>query len=117
MSGISTHVLDTSRGAAAVGVAVTLERAETGTRWTRLGGASTDSDGRIKSLIPSGTALVTGNYRLRFETGAYFAGLYGSAAIVFFPVVEIVFNVADPSRNHHVPLLLSPFGYSTYRGT
>ncbi len=114
MSGISTHVLDTSRGIAAAGVAVTLEREETAGRWANIATTKTDADGRVKSLLPAGTALGAANYRLRFETGAYFAA---TGAPCFFPRVEVTFTVADAARHHHVPLLASPFGYSTYRGT
>ena len=114
MSGLSTHVLDTSRGVAAAGVGVTLEREEAGGRWAGLAKVSTDAEGRIKSLLPAGAVLGAGNYRLRFETGAYWAK---QGVATFHPVVEVVFNVTDAAKHHHVPLLVSPFGYSTYRGT
>lgn len=116
MSGISTHILDTARGAPAAGVAVTLEREEAGAgrRWSPTGSATSDADGRVKALLPAGTPLSAGVYRVRFETGAYFAARGVQA---FFPHVEVVFTVTDPARHHHVPLLLSPFGFSTYRGT
>ena len=114
MSGISTHVLDTSLGAPAAGVAVSLERADSAGQWTTLARAGTDADGRVKSLLASGTQLSAATYRLQFETASYFAAR-GVAA--FFPHVTVTFVVADAARHHHVPLLLSPFGYSTYRGT
>lgn len=114
MSGISTHVLDTSRGVAAAGVAVTLERREGDGLWARVSESATDADGRVKSLLPPGTTLATGDYRLRFDTAAYFAARHTPT---FFPLIEITFTIADATRHHHVPLLLSPFGYSTYRGT
>lgn len=114
MSGISTHVLDTSRGIAAPGVAVTLERQGATGDWTNLATAKTDAEGRVKSLLPPGTALAAATYRLTFATGAYFSA---SGTQVFFPTVGVVFTITDPTRHHHVPLLLSPFGYSTYRGT
>lgn len=113
-AGISTHVLDTSRGTAASGVAVSLERAQDPSGWLSITSTRTDADGRVKTLLPVGTDLVTGTYRLRFDTGAYFAER-GTPS--FFPHVEIAFTVTDASRHHHVPLLISPFGYSTYRGT
>lgn len=113
MSGISTHVLDLANGTPGVGIDITLERAG-GAGWNHISAATTDADGRVKALIPSGGTLAPGNYKLRFDTAPYFTR-NGTAA--FFPVIEIVFVVSDPSRNHHVPLLLSPFGYSTYRGT
>lgn len=114
MSGISTHVLDTSRGLAAQGVGVRLDRLEASSRWTTLTGTRTDADGRVKTLLPPGVTLVSGTYRLTFDTGAYFRGL---GVQVFFPSVEVTFAVTDAARHHHVPLLLSPYGYSTYRGT
>lgn len=114
MSGISTHILDTSRGIAASGVAVTLEHQAASGQWATLASARTDADGRVKSLLPPGTALAAATYRLRFETGPYFAA---TGTQPFFPHVEVVFAVLDASRHHHVPLLISTFGYSTYRGT
>jgi 5-hydroxyisourate hydrolase len=114
MSGISTHILDTSRGVAAQGVAVTLDRLDAGGGWKRVREAVTDADGRVKALLPAGTSLDRATYRLRFESGAYFAA---SKTPCFFPHVEVAFTISDPTRHHHVPLLLSPFGYSTYRGT
>lgn len=118
MSGLSTHILDTSRGTPAVGVAVTLERQTAGAAgsgaWSSLHSARTDADGRVKSLLPTGGTLGPGVHRLRFETRAYFAA-NGMAS--FYPYVEVVFEIADAGRHHHVPLLISPFGYSTYRGS
>jgi len=111
MSGITTHVLDTSRGRPAEGVPVRLERRlENG--WRALASSRTDRDGRARDLTTGDPEA--GTYRLTFETAAYFAscGVEG-----FYPVVEVVFEVRDPSEHHHVPLLLSPFGYSTYRGS
>jgi 5-hydroxyisourate hydrolase len=112
VSPITTHVLDTARGRPAVGVAVTLERgADDGGAWTPVGNARTGDDGRVADLAPSAPA---GHYRLRFDSGAYF-GAAGTPA--FFPEVAIHFVVERPDEHHHVPLLLSPFGYSTYRGS
>ena len=112
MSRITTHVLDTARGRPAAGVPVTLE-VRAGDGWKTLGLARTDVDGRARELAEEGS-LAAGRYRLTFDTAAYFesAGVEG-----FFPVAQIVFEVHDPSQHHHVPLLLSPFGYSTYRGS
>lgn len=110
MSGISTHVLDTSKGVPAAGIRVQLEKRSGADQWAGIGSGVTDSDGRVRSLAPA-TGIATGVHRLRFETGAYL----GPAA--FFPYVEIVFDVQDTARNYHVPLLLSPFAYSTYRGS
>jgi 5-hydroxyisourate hydrolase len=104
---ISTHVLDTSRGRPAAGVAVVLERQE-GDGWSPVGEATTDADGRVGELAPAGAG--EGVYRLTFDTGSYFeAG--------FYPRVAVEFRVDDGAEHHHVPLLLSPFGYSTYRGS
>jgi len=111
MSRITTHVLDTARGRPAEGVPVTLE-VRSGGDWKTLGRGSTDADGRARELADG--ALAAGTYRLTFETAAYFAstGVEG-----FYPEVQVVFEVRDSSQHHHVPLLLSPFGYSTYRGS
>ena len=113
---ISTHVLDTSRGVPAVGVAVILERlagpenSPTGELTRR----KTDADGRIPELLPNGRPLALGRYRLTFDTGSYFAG---AGIEPFYPAVVVTFNVRDVTQHYHVPLLLSPFGYSTYRGS
>lgn len=109
---ITTHVLDTAAGCPGRGIAIELERADAGS-WLAVGSGVTDDDGRLRTLTAAG-ALATGIYRLRFHTGPYLAGL-GHAG--FFPVVEIQFTVADGAQHFHVPLLLSPFGYSTYRGS
>jgi 5-hydroxyisourate hydrolase len=111
MSGITTHVLDTARGRPAGGVPVRLEiQAENG--WRELVRAETDADGR-RQLLP-GPALTEGVYRLTFGTETYFRA-QGSEG--FYPEAAIVFHVRDASQHHHVPLLLSPYGYSTYRGS
>lgn len=114
MSGISTHILDTARGLPASGVAVTLEFLASPSTWSVLTQAVTDADGRVKSLLPAHIPLRTGTYRLRFDTAGYFAA---QAVAPFFPAIDIVFVIADAARHHHVPLLLSTFGYTTYRGT
>jgi 5-hydroxyisourate hydrolase len=106
-------VLDTSLGRPAAGVAVTLERREAD-RWLEVGRGRTDADGRCRDLLPQGVALQQSVYRLTFDSGAYFAAR-GVAA--FYPEVGVVFEVREPAQHHHVPLLLSPFGYSTYRGS
>jgi 5-hydroxyisourate hydrolase len=109
---ITTHVLDTAEGQPARGVPVRLERLE-GDHWHLIGAGETDDDGRLRTLTPPGP-VATGRYRIAFDTGAYFAaeGIEG-----FFPVAEIQFVVRDGAAHHHVPLLLSPFGYTTYRGS
>jgi len=111
MTGITTHILDLTRGAPATGVAVTLEHAESDA-WMVLGRAVTDADGRVRDAFA--TLPTAGRYRLTFTTGAYFAAQGVSA---FHPEVSVVFEVKDAHQHHHVPLLLSPFGYSTYRGS
>ncbi|MEV0761197.1 hydroxyisourate hydrolase [Nocardia sp. NPDC050435] len=105
MSTLSTHVLDAVRGVPAAGVTVTLYDGG-----QRLASEVTDADGRVGRLGP---ALPPGTYRLVFDTGAYFAAQQVDA---FFPEVAIAFVVAD-ERHYHVPLLLSPFAFSTYRGS
>jgi 5-hydroxyisourate hydrolase len=107
MGTLSTHVLDTSVGRAAKGVPVVLERGG-----TRIGAGVTDADGRIGSIGPE--RLDTGDYTLRFDTGSYFAD---QGRDCFYPEVVVVFRIADADQHHHVPVLLNPFGYGTYRGT
>ncbi len=103
MSTLSTHVLDTAKGRPAEGIAVRLE--------TRagdlLGEGVTDADGRVGAIGPE--QLERGAYVLRFDIGPYVDG--------FYPEVVLVFTVADPEQHYHVPLLLSPYGFSTYRGS
>jgi 5-hydroxyisourate hydrolase len=111
---ISTHVLDTALGRPAAGVPVVLERLTEGDRAIVVSSAVTDADGRVRELIPSGTPLAAGTYRLIFETGVYFNA---AGVEVFYPHVPVVFTVHDAKQHHHVPLLLSPYGYSTYRGS
>ncbi|HEY6222630.1 MAG TPA: hydroxyisourate hydrolase [Gemmatimonadales bacterium] len=110
---LSTHVLDTARGRPAAGITVTVSAAVRD-GWKELGSAATDADGRIASLIPVNTPTPPGTtLRLRFELEAYFRS---EGVPAFYPHVEIVFTLQDP-YHHHVPLLISPFGYSTYRGS
>jgi 5-hydroxyisourate hydrolase len=106
---ISTHVLDTSRGVPAVGVGVVLVEVASG---RDVGAGRTDGDGRIKEL--SAGPLAPGAYRLTFDTAGYAASL---GRETFYPEVSIVFVVNAGERHYHVPLLLSPYGYTTYRGT
>jgi 5-hydroxyisourate hydrolase len=118
MSGISCHVLDTSLGRPAAGLAVHLERLAPGDAhaprvWELLGRASTSTDGRANGLHGSG-ALQLGQHRITFETEEYFRR---SGQAIFYPEVQVVFIVAQASDAYHVPLLLSPFGYTTYRGS
>ncbi|HSJ33458.1 MAG TPA: hydroxyisourate hydrolase [Acidimicrobiia bacterium] len=107
MATISTHVLDTVAGEPAAGVAVSLHTVDDSTERV-LSSTSTDNDGRVADLL-GGERLRTGIYRLVFNTAAY--------GNTFYPEVSIVFRVSDPDAHHHIPLLLSAFGYSTYRGS
>jgi 5-hydroxyisourate hydrolase len=109
--GISTHILDTSRGRPAQGVAVVLEQ-QLGSTWQELARGATDADGRVKPLLA--TIPTEGTFRISFEVAPYFQKL-GSEA--FFPRVQIEFLVKAKGEHYHVPLLLNPFGYSTYRGS
>ena len=113
MGSISTHVLDTALGLPASGVSVMLEIAGTGSSQL-IARATTDGNGRVAALLPAGQQLRSGVYRLTFDTGAWFRAKNTEA---FFPEVTILFEVRDTSQHYHVPLLLSPFGYSTYRGS
>ncbi len=113
MSPITTHVLDITRGCPAPGIAVTLEKQQTDKSWAEAGRGQTNSDGRLTSLLAPGS-LKAGVYRLRFATAAYFASLHVKC---FFPEVLVTFEIGDAAAHYHVPLLLSPYGYSTYRGS
>ena len=115
MSGLTTHILDTAAGRPAAGVVVRVS-ARNGENVSLMSEARTDADGRAR--LVEGEDLVVGGYRLEFAVADYFKG---SGAVVsdppFLDVVVIDFAVADPAQHHHVPLLVSPFGYSTYRGS
>jgi 5-hydroxyisourate hydrolase len=113
MSQITTHVLDTSLGKAAVNVPVLLELQIADAQWKTLDHGVTDTDGRLKNLLGT-NALEAGTYRLIFNTGVYF-GARGVKA--FYPQVIVTFEVTNSREHYHVPLLLSPYGYSTYRGS
>jgi 5-hydroxyisourate hydrolase len=113
MSGITTHILDTSLGRPARGVEVVLE-IHTGAGYREIGRGVTDADGRLRTLVPAGEPLVAGTYRITFHTGAYFTR---ENVTGFYPEVAISFLVRDPSQHYHVPLLLNPYGFSTYRGS
>jgi 5-hydroxyisourate hydrolase len=113
MSAITTHILDMSRGLPAAGVTVVLEL-RSGQGWQVLGRGVTDEDGRVKSLLPADFKLVPGNYRLIFHTGDYFDAQHLES---FYREITISFIVRDADGHYHVPLLLSPYGYSTYRGS
>ncbi|TWW12783.1 5-hydroxyisourate hydrolase [Planctomyces bekefii] len=112
MSGISTHVLDISEGKPATGVNILLEQFQEG-KWVEVGRGETDGDGRLKTLVPVGS-LKRGTYRLQFDVESYFAKRQRSS---FYRTIPIQFEIADAQGHYHVPLLLGPFGYSTYRGS
>ncbi|WP_104090670.1 MULTISPECIES: hydroxyisourate hydrolase [unclassified Cryobacterium] len=110
-SHVTTHVLDSVTGRPAAGVAVTLEQ-RVGTAWVLVATGETDADGRLTALGPA--ALPAGRYRISFDTGAWFAQ---AGRDTFYPEVTITFDLADVAEHYHVPLLLAPFAYSTYRGS
>jgi 5-hydroxyisourate hydrolase len=114
MSPITSHVLDTTLGKPAHGVVVILEIRDGPDRWSELARATTDSAGRIADFDPPVKSLNRQVYRLRFVTAAYFATIH---VRTFYPEVHVVVEIDDPSQHYHIPLLLSPFGYSTYRGS
>jgi 5-hydroxyisourate hydrolase len=114
MTGISTHVLDTARGKPAGDVPLLLERSEASDRWRVIGEGRTDQNGRCAQLLNAGEKLTAGSYRISFDTKSYFTsqkidGLY--------PLVQVQFTVRAGEEHYHIPLLLSPNGYSTYRGS
>lgn len=114
MSAITTHILDTSRGRPAGGVLVVLESRSAEGDWTMIGQGMTDVDGRLRELLPKDAPLEAATYRLTFDTGAYFSRQNIES---FYPEVTIVFTVRHAGEHYHVPLLLNPYGYSTYRGS
>ncbi len=114
MSAITTHILDVSSGCPARGVSVTLERQTEDRIWEVIGSSVTDEDGRLRDLLAPDAKLLPGDYRLTFDTETYFAN---QSVEGFYPQVTVAFTVRDAIQHYHVPLLLSPFGYSTYRGS
>ncbi len=113
MSHITTHVLDVSLGRPASNVAVILEAQSSRGDWAEVARGATDADGRLRDW-PAAKAVPAGTYRLMFDTRAHFAS---RKIETLYPQVVIVFEVRDPQEHYHIPLLLSPFGYSTYRGS
>jgi 5-hydroxyisourate hydrolase len=111
---ISTHVLDTALGAPAASVAVTLARVNEQGSTSVVSNGVTNADGRVAGLAPQNGSLDGGSYRLCFDVAAYFAATRRTS---FYKQVCIDFVVTDEPQHYHVPLLLSPFGYSTYRGS
>ena len=117
MNSLSTHVLDTSRGIPAAGVSVTLEFKGSGETWVKVGSGVTGNDGRVANLFSAGVEFSPGMYRLHFSVSQYFTALKDP---VFYPWVSIVFEKhpgLEDDKHFHIPLILSPFGYSTYRGS
>ena len=113
MSQITTHILDTTRGLPATNVPITLY-AQQGDDWQKLGGGQTNSDGRLPGLLADDVKLPAGIYRMHFETSVYFNA---NEETGFYPYVDIVFELDDKGQHYHVPLLLTAYGYSTYRGS
>ncbi len=115
MGRLTTHVLDTVAGAPAVGLTVELFRLDDGE--TRVTVARTNADGRVDQPLLEGEALTAGTYELRFHAGDYLRSRHDLPEPAFLDVVPIRFGIAAPHENYHVPLLISPYGYSTYRGS
>ncbi len=112
MSQLTTHILDTTKGKPASGVEIILYKKENH-EWKEIAKGVTNNDGRIPDLLEKNIVLVFGNYKIKFETADYFKK---QSVQTFYPYVEIIFEI-NSSDHYHVPLLLNPFGYSTYRGS
>lgn len=112
MSQITTHVLDTAKGKPAEGIRISLQK-PAGKDWETITTGVTNSDGRVPDFLPADKKIQPGIYRMLFETGSYFAKENVSG---FYPEVPVIFDIKD-TEHYHIPLLLSPFGYSTYRGS
>jgi 5-hydroxyisourate hydrolase len=112
---LTTHVLDTANGHPAQGVTITLFRMVEGVP-TQIKDAETNADGRCDAPLLSGSEMAVGAYELQFQVGDYFRELDGTAA-TFLDIVPVRFVISNPELHYHVPLLVAPFGYSTYRGS
>jgi 5-hydroxyisourate hydrolase len=112
MSQVTTHILDTTSGKPASGITITLYVGQND-EWTEIARGKTNKDGRITDLLQENVLLQKGIYKLRFETKDYFDK---TGTATFYPYVEIIFDIQS-NEHYHVPLLLNPFGYSTYRGS
>ena len=112
-SQITTHVLDTTRGLPAANLPISLYQKE-GEQWTQLAEGKTNADGRISDLLDADTKLDAGTYRMHFATSEYFKSNNEQG---FYPYVDIVFDLEAGGTHYHIPLLLTAFGYSTYRGS
>lgn len=113
MSQITTHILDTALGCPAANVETVLYRFKD-QEWLEIGRGSTDVDGRVPDLYAYDDPLPEGTYRINFATSAYFSAIQVDA---FYPSVDIQFNIEGDGQHYHIPLLLAPYGYSTYRGS
>jgi 5-hydroxyisourate hydrolase len=113
VSAITTHVLDTSRGRPAIGVAVVLQ-IRSGQEWKQVGAGLTDENGRCNTLTAEDGQIESGTYRLLFNIGPYYQAQHTDT---FYAEIPIVFEALHPETHYHVPLLISPYGYSTYRGS
>jgi 5-hydroxyisourate hydrolase len=114
ISRISTHVLDTALGKPAARIRVRLEHRKKNGSWLILGSSDTDADGRCPQMLAESQSLAEGQYRLVFDTATYYAA---QNVLGLYPVVEIIFEVRKGESQFHIPLLLSPNGYTTYRGS
>lgn len=112
MSQLTTHILDTTKGKPAEGVTIILYQQQNNS-WKEIAKGTTNSDGRIADLLLKDTVLEFGTYKMKFETKEYFDK---QSTKTFYPFVEIVFDI-NTKEHYHIPLLLNPFGYNTYRGS
>jgi 5-hydroxyisourate hydrolase len=110
---LSVHVLNLENGLPSPGIAVTLEQQVSG-QWQALSSGTTNQQGRIAELFPAGRALQAGEYRVVFKTGEYYNKVGHET---FFPEIPVIFQVKQVDQHYHIPLLLSPYGFSTYRGS
>lgn len=111
-SPITTHILDTAKGCPAESIKVTLEKLNESEQWESLGTGTSDADGRVNDLLDTLDQFHLGTYRLNFAVGPYFKNIES-----IYTDIPITFTVKDINQHYHIPLLLSPFGYSTYRGS
>ena len=117
---VTTHVLDTALGQPAAGLAIDVFKLSdaSGHQGSQLASLITNADGRTDQPVIAAEDMAIGHYELVFQTGGYLAGAHGrSSGVHFLDVIPIRFGISDPTQHYHVPLLLSPFGYSTYRGS
>jgi 5-hydroxyisourate hydrolase len=109
---LSVHVLNLQDGLPSPDVDVVLEK-QNGTQWSTLNSSTTNAQGRVPALYPEGRKLEAGTYRVTFKTEKWFAS---RKSVIFFPEIPVIFSVDGSVAHYHIPLLLSPYGYSTYRG-